>query len=79
MRAIEFRGQAKECLRLAHQTLDRVTREALTELASDFESQAERQKRKERHAGVHQDDSIPDCERDAYTKNHQHDCHRGSR
>jgi hypothetical protein len=42
MRAEDLRVQAKECQRLAIGTLDVTERDALIELASDLEHQAER-------------------------------------
>jgi hypothetical protein len=41
-RAEELHAEAQKCQRLAQQTLDVVVREALIELASDYERQAER-------------------------------------
>ena len=41
MRADEFHRGAEECHRLAQNTLDAATREALTELATQFEWEAE--------------------------------------
>ena len=41
MNAKEFHHRARECHRLARQSLDVTTRDALTELAAEFESQAE--------------------------------------
>jgi hypothetical protein len=41
MQADEFHRHAEECHRLAQNTLDAATREALTELASQYEWEAE--------------------------------------
>ena len=42
MRAEYYRAQAQKCQRLASETLDVDVREALIELASDYERQAQR-------------------------------------
>jgi hypothetical protein len=56
MRAQDLRADAQKCQRLASESLDPVVKEAMIELASDYERQAERleQQRQEGERDDHQ-------------------------